>query len=380
MSRRRGLVLGAGGFLGAAWMLGALAALQETTSWDAREADLMVGTSAGSVLAGLLRAGVSVDDLYGQHCGEKVTDELTALPESPPAGLPFDLLDEPCWPGLPEFGFGSAPLVARMAKSPLRFSPTAVCAALLPRGRRAPTRIGKLIEDAGHSDRWPDGTWVVAMDYHTGARVPFGRPDSPAAPLASAVMASCAVPAWYSPVRIGRVPYIDGGVCSPCNADLLAAADLDEVFVLAPMASVELDSPRSPLAWLERRFRRSVTKRLHRELERLESRGTRVTLLTPNAADLAAMGVNMMDGARREEVLRTARDSVERHLAYAGEPPEISAAAAQAAVSREVPVKVPVAALVKASVKASVKNQVTARAEAAMTKNAGVSGPLFGAA
>ncbi|MDT7605817.1 MAG: hypothetical protein QOG96_320, partial [Pseudonocardiales bacterium] len=101
MSRRRGLVLGAGGFLGAAWMLGALAALQEATSWDAREADLMVGTSAGSVLAGLLRAGVSVDDLYGQHCGEKVTDELTALPESPPAGLPFDLLDEPCWPGLP---------------------------------------------------------------------------------------------------------------------------------------------------------------------------------------------------------------------------------------------------------------------------------------
>jgi NTE family protein len=182
-------------------------------------------------------------------------------------------------------------------------------------------------------------------------------------------MASCAVPAWYSPVRIGPVPYIDGGVCSPCNADLLAAADLDEVFVLAPMASVELDSPRSPLAWLERRFRRSVTKRLHRELGRLESRGTRVTLLTPNAADLAAMGVNMMDGARREEVLRTARDSVERYLAYTGEP---SVTSAQGAVPAEMPVKVPVAALVKASV----KNQV----KAATTKKIGASGPVFGAA
>jgi NTE family protein len=178
-------------------------------------------------------------------------------------------------------------------------------------------------------------------------------------------MASCAVPAWYSPVRIGPVPYIDGGVCSPCNADLLAGADLDEVFVLAPMASVELDSPRSPLAWLERRFRRSVTKRLHRELGRLESRGTRVTLLTPNAADLAAMGVNMMDGARREEVLRTARDSVDRYLAYTGEP---SVTSAQGAV----PAKVPVAALVKASV----KNQVMA----ATTKKMGASGPAFGAA
>jgi len=83
-------------FLGAAWMLGALAALQEATSWDAREADLMVGTSAGSVLASLLRAGVSVDDLYGQHCGEQVTDELAALPESPPGQPALRLLDEPC--------------------------------------------------------------------------------------------------------------------------------------------------------------------------------------------------------------------------------------------------------------------------------------------
>jgi NTE family protein len=369
MSRRRGLVLGAGGFLGAAWMLGALAAVQEATSWDAREADLMVGTSAGSVLTGLLRAGVSVDDLYGQHCGETVTDRLTALPDSPPAGLPFDLLDEPCWPGLPAFGFGSAPLVARVVKNPRRFSPTAVCAALLPRGRRSPTGIGKLIEDAGQSARWPDGTWVVAMNYHTGARVPFGRPDSPVAPLARAVMASCAVPAWYSPVRIGPVPYIDGSVCSPCNADLLAEAELDEVFVLAPMASVELDSPRSPLAWLERRFRRSVTKRLHRELDELESRGTRVTLLTPNAADLAAMGVNMMDGARREEVLRTARDSVGQHLACPDRPRE-------AAVAASAQLKAPVTA----QVKTPVAERIRARATATRTKDVGAGGPLFGAA
>jgi hypothetical protein len=77
------------------------------------------------------------------------------------------------------------------------------------------------------------------------------------------------------------------------------------------------------------------------------------------------MGVNMMDGARREEVLRTARDSVDRYLAYTGEP---SVTSAQGAV----PAKVPVAALVKASV----KNQV----KAATTKKIGASGPVFGAA
>ena len=56
-------MLGAGGFLGAAWALGALSALQEVTDWDVTTADLMVGTSAGAVLAMLLRSGLTVDDL-----------------------------------------------------------------------------------------------------------------------------------------------------------------------------------------------------------------------------------------------------------------------------------------------------------------------------
>jgi NTE family protein len=303
MSRRRGLVLGAGGLLGAAWTLGALTAVQDRLGWDARDADLMVGTSAGSVLTGLLRAGVSVGDLYGRYAGGRLD------------ALPFDPADEPPWPGLPEFGFGSAPLVSRVLRSPLRFSPVAACAALLPRGRRPLTRIGELVESAGHRTRWPGGTWVVAMNYETGARVAFGRSDSPRTPLATAVMASCAVPAWYAPVRIGRVPYVDGALCSPCNTDLLAEAELDEVIVLAPMASVELDRPSGPLTWLERRWRRCVTKRLHHELDGLRARGTQVTLLTPNAADLAAMGANMMDGARQRDVLRIARASVHSHLA-----------------------------------------------------------------
>jgi NTE family protein len=313
MSRRRGLVLGAGGLLGAAWTLGALAAVQDNLGWDAREADLMVGTSAGSVLTGLLRAGMSVSELYDVY-GERAGGRP----------VPFDLTGEPPWPGLPEFGVGSPPLMSRVLRSPLRFSPAAVCAALLPRGRRPLTRIGELIESAGQSAgqsaRWPTGTWVVAMNYETGARVAFGRPDSPRTELATAVMASCAVPTWYAPVRIGRVPYVDGAVCSPTNTDLLAEAELDEVVVLAPMASVELDRPHGALTWLERRWRRAVTRRLQRELETLRARGTHVRLLTPNAADLAAMGANMMDGARQHDVLRIARASVHTHLTTAGKP------------------------------------------------------------
>jgi NTE family protein len=323
MSRRRGLVLGAGGLLGAAWTLGALAAVQDSLGWDAREADLMVGTSAGSVLTGLLRAGVSVSELYDVY-----GDRAGGRP------VPFDLTGEPPWPGLPEFGVGSPPLMSRVLRSPRRFSPAAVCAALLPRGRRPLTRIGELIESAGQSAdrsaRWPTGTWVVAMNYETGARVAFGRPDSPRTELATAVMASCAVPTWYAPVPIGRVPYVDGAVCSPTNADLLAEAELDEVVVLAPMASVELDRPRGALTWLERCWRRAVTRRLQRELETLRVRGTHVRLLTPNAADLAAMGVNMMDGARQHDVLRIARANVHTHLTTAARPDTASGKVAAA--------------------------------------------------
>ena len=48
--RRWGLVLGGGGVLGAAWMVGALGALQRVQGLDPRDADLVVGTSAGSVM------------------------------------------------------------------------------------------------------------------------------------------------------------------------------------------------------------------------------------------------------------------------------------------------------------------------------------------
>ena len=57
---RRGLVLGGGGVLGAAWMVGALQALEDEIGVDVREFEAFIGTSAGSILAALLGSGVSV--------------------------------------------------------------------------------------------------------------------------------------------------------------------------------------------------------------------------------------------------------------------------------------------------------------------------------
>lgn len=291
--RRRALVLGAGGYLGAAWSLGALSAMRDVLGWEVGESDLVVGTSAGAVLAALLRAGRSVRDL----CDDA-----------------FELADQPCWPGAPSLGVGSVRLAWRAACPPWSVSPFAACAALMPRGRGSLASVGRLVRAARPGRHWPANTWLVAMNYQTGARAAFGGPGGPRSSLARAVMASCAIPAWYTPVQVRGVPYVDGAVCSPCNADLLAGQALDEVYVLAPMASREPDRPTGALARLERLWRRMVTRRTVNELARLRAGGARVHLLTPNAEDLALMGANMMDGARRHDVLHLARQTVARAL------------------------------------------------------------------
>ena len=66
---RRGLVLGAGGILGSAWMIGALRAYEEQTGDDARSFDLIVGTSAGSVVATLLSVGIDVRTMADSERG-----------------------------------------------------------------------------------------------------------------------------------------------------------------------------------------------------------------------------------------------------------------------------------------------------------------------
>ena len=64
-----GLVLGGGGVAGAAWLVGALVALERETGWKAGTADRIVGTSAGSVLAASLGCGLGVDELLGHQRG-----------------------------------------------------------------------------------------------------------------------------------------------------------------------------------------------------------------------------------------------------------------------------------------------------------------------
>jgi NTE family protein len=297
---RRGLVLGAGGVLGAAWTIGALAAVQQEYGWDPTEAEVLIGTSAGSVLAAFLGCGISVDQLVNHQRG-------IALPGDPEISYDPDRDGGGALPPRPKLRIGSPRGALSSALRPWKVTPMGALSTVLPQGRGSLAPIGQLVAAVAPDGAWATHprTWVVAMDYDTGRRVPFGRPGAPPAALRDAVMASCAIPGWYAPVSIGGRRYVDGGACSPTSIDLVARLELDEVVVLSPMSSLRYDRPTAVAAKIERRFRRLSTKRVLGEVKKVAATGTKVTLLGPGAEDLAVIGANMMDPRRREEVLET---------------------------------------------------------------------------
>lgn len=310
---RRGLVLGGGGTLGAAWIIGALRALEDVRGIDVRDSRLIVGTSAGSILAALLGAGASAEDLWRHQRGSQVEG-------GPLAGRSFDY-DQAAGGAAPPFpvpGIGSPRLIARSVRHPRRYPGITVLSAFLPPGRGSLGDIGRMVEDV-----IPTGTWsphpgirIVAMDYDSGERVVFGQQGAPPIGLAEAVVASCSIPGWFPPARVGERRFVDGGTVSNTNLDLLRAADLpggtalDEVIVLAPMAARGYDRPSGVMGRIERGYRHRVTRQMLQEVIRVRQDGTTVTVLCPDAEDLQALGANLMDPSRRVEVLDTARRTV----------------------------------------------------------------------
>ncbi len=325
---RTGLVLGAGGILGSAWMTGALVALAERLGRSPGELDLVLGTSAGSVLGAALRCGMTVDELVAHQRGTapaEIAGDLAAgeLPDM----RTIERESGDGRPPLPLPWVGSPRLVAATLARPRSVHPVVAASALLPVGR---ARLGSLVRMVAvlqdrlgvTRDGWVPGAplWVVAVDYDSGRRVVFGRAGGPASSVGDAVLASCAIPGWFTPQVIGGRRYVDGGVASSTSLALLArpgAPALDEVYVLAPLASHAWSLPRDPIACVERSVRCMLTRWLDAEVRAVRAAGTRVTVLTPGPADLVAMGGNLMDPRRRRRVLDTALDTSAAALATA---------------------------------------------------------------
>jgi NTE family protein len=268
------LVLGGGGITGIGWELGILAGLG-AAGVDLTEADVVVGTSAGSVVGAQIRSGVAIEELYTAQLAD-ATGELAARMG---LGAAARFVIAMMWPGderRARAWLGRAALKARTVPESTR---RAVIEQRLPR------------------PAWPEQRLVItAVDAETGEAKAFDR-DSGVG-LIDAVTASCAVPLVWPPITIAGRRYIDGGVRSATNADL--AAGCDRVVVLAPL-TVSL--------------RRSSA--IKNQLASLGP-GVRSVVVSPDAPARHAIGSNVLDPAHRAASARAGRtqaDSVGAQIA-----------------------------------------------------------------
>lgn len=312
---RIGLVLGAGGLLGGAWLAGSLATIAEELGWDPASADLIVGTSAGSMIGALVAGGVPPWFMAAHSGGESFPGLLDAN------GRPTDEADRSAGGVLRPAGWprprpGSAALGRAAIRRPGRHRLAAALAAWVPEGVMSSAPLKDTVRTVVPSG-WVSSPrlWVVAIDYATGRRVCFGREDAPPADLADAVAASCAVPGLYQPQRIGGRTYVDGGAWSISNADAVAREELDLVICLNPMSTRPEELVRAGKGRLTGAMRRSAGRRLGWEAKRLRERGTDVVLLQAVADDLQYMRGNVMSVARRHAVLEKSRETMRRQLA-----------------------------------------------------------------
>ncbi len=142
-----------------------------------------------------------------------------------------------------------------------------------------------------------------------GARVVFGRPGAPPARLAPAVLASCAIPGYFRPVTIEGAEYVDGGVHSVTNADVLRAEGLDLVLIVSSLSAAP-----GRVNGADGLLRRTVHRRMEREIARLEDAGTAVISLEPGPESRRMMGLRTMAEDRSPRVIEAAYEETRRRI------------------------------------------------------------------
>ena len=251
------LVLGGGGVAGIAWEIGLLAGLDEA-GVALRDADLVIGTSAGSAVAAQLASGLPLAELLAR--------QVDPAKQAPEISADIDM-DKMAQLFSQEHAPGDRAALRRQIGR----------IALLTETVREADRHA-VIEARVPVDAWPakQRLLIVAVDANTGEERVFDR-DSGVS-LVDAVAASCAVPAVWPPVTIGDTRYVDGGVRSAENADLAAGHEV--VLVLQAMEMPDVPD-------------------LAEQAESLRSQGSAVLVVTPDADVLAAMGANPLDPSVR---------------------------------------------------------------------------------
>ena len=252
----RALVLGGGGVTGVAWEIGLIAGLAGL-GIDLAAADVIIGTSAGSVVGADITSGQELEAVYQAQLAPPVPE--------PAARMGWGVIGRLLW----VMSTSRDPVRARA-----RIGHWALAARTMPEAARR-----KVIEARLPASDWPAKVLkITAVDARTGEFVVFDSAGD--ADLVDAVGASCAVPGVWPPVTIGDRRFVDGGVRSVANADL--AAGYGRVVIVAPVIKGvgHLTSPG-------------------RQAAALTAAGARVVLMQPDRAAVRAIGRNVLDPSRR---------------------------------------------------------------------------------
>jgi NTE family protein len=163
-----------------------------------------VGTSAGSIVAASLAAGLEPGARLGELPDIAASSPEGAAGHETPLSLAFasaaKLADAVATPLAP-FAFAStAPGGALLRRAALRG---------IPEGTRSLQELGRHVELA--RVRWDGRLRIVAVERESGRRVVFGAPGAPEVPVSTAVQASCAIPGYFRPIRAHERSYVDGG-------------------------------------------------------------------------------------------------------------------------------------------------------------------------
>ena len=265
----RALVLGGGGVAGIAWMTGLLFGLSEQ-SIDLRNAELILGTSAGSAVAAQLGCPISLEELYRRQVEPALqTREITPDPRLLQQLLEaFPTIATPC---------DRAELTRKVGQWALQ-APTVTEAE-----RRA------VVANRLPSQDWPDRLLrIIAVDSESGETRIFDRLSGTG--LVDAVAASCAVPGVWPPVTIDGRRYMDGGVRSSDNADL--AQGYARIVILSPNG-IRADE--------------IVAFPLQEQIDTLERNGGQSYLVEPDDRSRSAIGINPLLPETRQPAAEAGR-------------------------------------------------------------------------
>ena len=242
------------------------------------QADLVIGTSAGSTVAAQITSTTRPTELLAAI--------LAAVPQPRTGPAASDAGRVPIGPAANHMERTGAIIAAAKDAADMRRRMGAAALEMdAASGGSAQAQWRATVAARLPSQRWPQQPMlIVAVDAHTGEPVVFDRHSG--VELADAVAASCANGFGVPPYTIGERRYIDGGYRANENADL--AAGHARVLVLSPFGGRSLH----PLDW---------GAHLAAQADELRARGSRVETIFPdsNSQNVLGLGMKVMNPSTR---------------------------------------------------------------------------------